>query len=226
MVSRVLTRICDLGFFMASLIAFHSEPKPAVLLSITGIPTFRHPFFSSSVLLTPTPIKDDEVEEFISGPAMVGSTPVHDPAVFSTSQLLPSGEKNPEYVRPPKPPTDATSDQLGRNCLYDYYLHKNAFTDLVGSVDPGFQWGSDGATTRPTTPPRSWPRTIFIQGAGDRDVAVAVTTDTAEYLGPEKAEVFLAQEQGHLFEAMSYLEDEGPGMDVIREAIRALDAKF
>ncbi|TDZ49657.1 hypothetical protein CTRI78_v007969 [Colletotrichum trifolii] len=44
------------GFFMAALTAHHLTPTPIALLSITGITTFRHHFFNSSVLLTPEPV--------------------------------------------------------------------------------------------------------------------------------------------------------------------------
>ncbi|RYP22150.1 hypothetical protein DL767_009124 [Monosporascus sp. MG133] len=116
------------GFFMATLIARHAIPKPAALLSITGIPTARHPFFNSSILLTPASIRDEEVEEFVSGPARVGHTLVHSPMAFSAGQLLPSGRKNPENVRPSQlAEAAAKQDVLTRECLYDYYRHKNAF---------------------------------------------------------------------------------------------------
>jgi hypothetical protein len=50
---------------MASLIAHHAEPPPAALLGITAIPTFRHPFFNTSVLMTPEPIKDEDMPPLI-----------------------------------------------------------------------------------------------------------------------------------------------------------------
>ncbi|TDZ32304.1 hypothetical protein C8035_v012379 [Colletotrichum spinosum] len=44
------------GFFMAALTAHHLTPTPIALLSITGITTFRHHFFNSSVLLNLEPV--------------------------------------------------------------------------------------------------------------------------------------------------------------------------
>lgn len=210
---------------MASLVAFHSDQKPAMLLSISGISTFRHDFFSSSILLTPSPIQDEEIEPFLCAPTTIGTTPAYDPMTLSIRQLLPSGERNPEYVRPSKPAGTGTSSPkpLDRRCLYEYYLYNNKFSNLVEHVDPGFQWISDGASDEKLA---NWPRTIFIHCREDRDVSVDVTIAIAQYLTSTKADMFLTSGQGHLFEATSYLEDDNPGMDVVREAIEALDANF
>ncbi|KAK7744323.1 hypothetical protein SLS62_010281 [Diatrype stigma] len=94
---------------------------------------------------------------------------------------------------------------------------------MIDHVDPGFQWTSDGARDEKLA---NWPRTIFIHCREDRNVSVDVTIAMAQLLTTKKAKVFLTSGQGHLFEATSYLEDNSPGMDAVREAIEVLDANF
>ncbi len=211
---------------MASLITHHVTLKPVALLGISGIPTFQHPFFRSSILLPPVPITDGEVEGFVSGPAVVGSAPAYSPSPFyAIEYLLPFAERKSAYVtRPAKAPTSTVAPRvLSRECLYDYYLHRNAFVDLVGDLDPGFAWAKDVGDELHAEKLECWPPTIFIQGDQDSDVSADVTMSTVDSLGSEKAKLFRAEGQGHLFEATLYLEDESPAMDVVREAIQALD---
>jgi hypothetical protein len=201
---------------MASLIAHHLQPKPTALLCITGIPTFKHPFFSSSVQLTPEPIKDEQVENFVNAPVEVGITPPWDPTTFEVTKLLDSGEKNTEFVhprRPSKQEDEGAGSGLQRVELYDYYLHRNLYPIMLDTVDPGFLDSSKLG---------DWPATIFIQGGEDCDVSVDVSKSTAEALGG-KGRMFLAEGEGHLFEACSYLEDPGKGISILKEAITALD---
>lgn len=216
---------------MAGLVAHHLQPPPLALLSISGIATFHHPFFHSSTQLTPSPIPTSEVEHFFNGPVIVGSAPEYDAWAFSTAMLLPSSTaKNPDYVHP-KPPAEksATEKEIEkRNSLYDYFLYENAFGDIVGEVDPGFDWALEKGEKW-----KVWPPTIFIQGNADVDVDKDVCVSAADKLG-EKARFFMAEGQPHLFEASSFLEDETAAMGTVRAAIaeqksvisRALGQKY
>jgi hypothetical protein len=205
---------------MANLIAHHVEPKPAAMLCITGIPTFRHAFFNSSTLLTPEPIKDEEMAGFINAPVEVGTTPEYDSTAFAVDRILPSGEKNPDYVAPARPTAPVESSGWDRGCLYDYYLYKNAFLDLVGDVDPGFEWAKENPDDAKL---KAWPPTVFIQGDKDYDVSMEVTTHVVDCLGSKKTRLCLAKGEGHLFEATSYLEDKGEPMEAVRAAVAFLD---
>lgn len=218
-VSAEYTTDNDKGLFMASLVPHHLEPPPLALLSISGIATFHHPFFHSSTQLTPHPIPKGEVEQFFNGPVIVGSAPEYEPWAFSTTMLLPSSTaKNPAYVHP-KPPAEKSALEKEidkRDTLYDYFLYENAFGDIVGDVDPGFDWALERSEKW-----KAWPPSIYIQGDADVDVDKDVCVSAASKLG-EKARFFMAEGQPHLFEASSFLEEETPAMDQVRAAIAEL----
>lgn len=204
------------GFFMATLIAQHLTPKPLALLSYTGIPTFRHPFFNSSTLIPPEPITEEEIKHLVTESVSVGTTPT---VVFSVDMVLPSGLKNPDFQPSSHNQLDGHGQDPNRGLLYYYYLHENRFVPLVGSVDPGFRWASDPASSKLA----DWPFTILIQGDKDIDVDMDVCVSVAESLGPAKAKLIMAPGQGHRFQKTSFIEDVGPGMDEIRTAMRDLE---
>jgi hypothetical protein len=199
---------------MATIVAHHSTPKPLALLSITGIPTFHHPFFNSSTLIPPSPIKEEDIEPFLIESVAVGSTP---PNTFHLNMLLPSGSKNPHFEAPAK--TRSEQDP-NRGMLYDYYVYENAYVPLVGSVDPGFDWAEDATQSSRLA---EWPVTVFIQGDADDDVNIDVCASVAKRLGTKKGRLFVAEGQGHLFEGTMFLEDETPAMDAVRRAVDDLD---
>lgn len=204
---------------MASLVSHHLQPPPLALFSISGIATFRHPFFHSSTQLTPTPIPTSDVERFFNGPLTVGSAPDYDTRTFAPEMLLPSSTaKNPEYVHTETPAErSAAEKEINiRNTLYDYFLYQNAFEGIVGDVDPGFDWALEKGEKW-----KAWPVTIYIQGDADVDVDKDVCVSAAIKLG-EKARFFMAEGQPHLFEERSFLEEESPAMDVVRAAIAEL----
>ncbi|KAI1848128.1 hypothetical protein JX266_005841 [Neoarthrinium moseri] len=208
------------GFFMANLLAHHAKTLPVALLGITGIPTFRHPFFNSSTLLTPEPIDDQDMAPYIDNPVEVGSTSQADKTVFFLDRILSSGRQNADFVQPVvKPVIPLPNSKWYRGCLYDYFLHRNKFLDLVGDVDAGFEWTKSNPDKL-----AAWPPTVFIQGDKDYDVSVDVTLYVVNCLGIEKATLWLANNQGHLFEATSFIEDQGQGMDAVQKAIASLDA--
>ncbi|CAJ2512512.1 Uu.00g055270.m01.CDS01 [Anthostomella pinea] len=187
------------GFFMANLIAHHVTPEPVAMLSLTGVPTFRHEFFNSSVLLTPAPIRDEDVASFVNGPLKAGTTNAYDPSAFVVDRLLPSGERNPGFAQPAPPVgIGVNPNAVTRESLYDYWLHRNEYLKLVGDVDQGFQWAKD-------------------------DPKGEKLKSGRRLSSSKKAMLCLAQGEGHLFEATSLFEDSSPGMDAVREAVRLLD---
>lgn len=191
---------------MTTLTAHHNlAPPPLALLSITGIPTFQHPFFSSSVLLHPEPLSPSDVSPLLSRPVSVGTPIPGRPAVFTLGKLTPDGTKNPEY----SPPAQA-EEAPG---LYGYHLYRNEFPSLVGAVDPGYKPGRQ----------RDWPPTVMIHGNDDYEVSVDVCLHMHEVLGEDRVKVFVAEGQGHLFEEGSWWEDEGAEMVAVREAVECLE---
>ncbi|KAF6807715.1 endomembrane protein 70-like protein [Colletotrichum sojae] len=214
------------GFFMASLTAHHFSPSPIALMSITGITTFRHRFFNSSVLLTPEPITEAQMANHLSSPVSVGTTSFNNPQVFHPDKLRPDGTKNTEFSFGTGPISiggeDVNADEFPRGCLYDYYLHRNEFLGLVGEIDPGYEWAKvDDAASKERL--AAWPPTTIIQGDADDDVDIAVSAHMAECLGEDKAKFFLAEGQPHRYEATRFLEDDVGGMDAVRRAVANLE---
>jgi hypothetical protein len=202
------------GFFVATILARHLTPKPLALLASSGIPTFRHPFFNSSVLIPAEPITEDEVEHLLAEPTSVGTCPS---SVFETDMVLPSGAKNPHFDASSQPPSDRKGQDPNRGIFYDYFLYRNDFPAYVGKVDTGFEWAVDKTKTL-----QEWPLTILLQGDADDDVDKAVCMSVADLLG-SRAVLLMAKGQGHRFGRTSFLEDQSPGMDEIRSATRELE---
>ncbi|KAM0247589.1 hypothetical protein ACHAQJ_009808 [Trichoderma viride] len=206
------------GFFMAAIIAHKCEPKPLALFSIQGINTFRHPFFNSSIQTAGEEIPSSAMEKFIAGPIQVGDM-LPDESTFVLDKLTPDGAKNPNFTPPPKPHEDGSS-VIYRAMLYDYYTFNNSFVDIVGSVDPGYQWAK-----LPDAKERiaQWPRTVIFHGNNDPDVELNVSEDMRDCLGEDKVSLFIADGQPHLYELEKFIEDDAPGMDVVKQSVARLD---
>ncbi|KAL7923810.1 Alpha/Beta hydrolase protein [Trichoderma austrokoningii] len=214
---RVIVGGASAGFFMAALIAHHCEPKPLALLSIQGINTFRHPFFNSSLLLTEQEIAPSAMEEFITGPMQSGDDMRPHEAAFVLDKLTADGAKNPDYS-PSEMEPDTRS--VYRGMLYDYYLYNNSFVDLVGSVDAGYQWAKlAGAKERVA----QWPKTVIFHGNNDPDVELSVSEDMRDCLGDDRVTLIVADGQPHSYELVKFIEDDGSGMDVVRQSVARLD---
>ncbi|KAJ2970464.1 hypothetical protein NUW58_g9689 [Xylaria curta] len=203
------------------MVAHHLKPQPLALLSITGIPTFRHRFYNSSTLVSSELLTKTQVEKCLSEPVSVGSKPASDPSVFYLESLTKCGAKKANYERPKsvsEPPS--AGDGITRGGLYEYFVHENAYPPMLDSLDPGYEWAiADPECTKLA----DWPTTIFIHGDSDPAVDIDVAIQAATSLGPKKASLFVAKGQAHLFEATCFLEDEGVGMDAVRHAVKALD---
>jgi hypothetical protein len=195
---------------MAAIIAHHSNPKPLALLSTQGINTFRHPFFNTSVLLAEEEIPPSTMEKYISGPVQTGDDIVLD-------KLTSDGAKNPNYSPPEFEPNDSS---IYRGMLYDYFTFNNTYLDLVGSIDPGYQWAKlPDAKDRVA----QWPKTVIFHGNNDPDVVLDVSEDMRNCLGEDKVTLIIAEGQPHLYELEKFIEDDAPGMDVVRQAVARLD---
>ncbi|KAK1829804.1 Alpha/Beta hydrolase protein [Podospora conica] len=213
------------GFLPACLLAHNPPPSsrpPLALLSITGIPTFHHPFFTSSRLLPPDPIPEDDVAAFLSrskDDVTVGRHPWDRAAVFRLASLLPSGARNPEFDPATAPLPEGNDGPAERGLLYDYFVYENLFPDLIGGreVDRGFDAPEAEGLDK-------WPVTVMIQGDADDDVDPAVCRDVAEKLGG-RAMLFVAEGKGHLFERSKFLEEveADEGLLAVRRAMEALD---
>jgi hypothetical protein len=119
----------------------------------------------------------------------------YDPRSFFVDMLLPSSlAKNPKYshTKPlvKKPAAEEDADQ--RDELYDYFVQEDLYSDMVGEVDPGFEWAESRSARW-----ESWPRTIFIQGDMDTEVDKDGCVSTACSLD-DKASMFMAEGQPHL----------------------------
>ena len=206
------------GCFLAMLIAQHLQPAPLAVLCVTGIPTFRHPFFNSSVVLDGQMPTGAEVQAWAEESVCVGWEPFDDPGVFHLESILPSGEKNADFSGEVEE-TPAASVKSVREGLYSYYVHHNAFPSIVGDVDKGFEWALDPAERAKV---QGWPMTIMIQGDADRHVDMEVSLHVSRCLG-NKARLCMAKDQPHLFEREAFLEDDGHRMNAVRMAVERLD---
>jgi pimeloyl-ACP methyl ester carboxylesterase len=213
-----------IGFFTAAVVAHHCEPSPLALLSIEGINTFRHPFFNSSTLLTPEPLDDGAMAAFTEpGPAVIGVTPAGARGAFKLDKLRLDGSKNTSYRDPTPPsPPDEDASAPSRGALYDYYIYKNAWLDLVGDIDRGYEWAKDD-TPEAKTRLAKWPPTVIFHGNADEDVPLSVSEQMRDCLGTDKASLFVVDGQPHLFELTKFIEDDLPEMEVVRTAVKRLD---
>ncbi|KAJ3464415.1 hypothetical protein MRS44_009201 [Fusarium solani] len=207
------------GFFNSTLIINNCSPPPIALLGICGLHTFRHPFYNSSTLLLPEPIEDADVAEFISRPIEVGKQEVGSIASFALDKLLPGGSKNPNY-KAPQAPVIQDPPKHPRGHLYEYYIYKNAWLDLVGEIDAGYTWAKDASNRQRV---ENWPPTVLIHGDADLHVPLNSAEQMREYLGDDKVRLFVANGLHHLFETFYFLEDDEPGMSAVRDALKCLD---
>ena len=172
-------------------------------------------------MLTPEPIPHSDMEPFTTGSPVVGTNPVGDTSVFFVDMLRSDGSKNPDYKAPPK--STATEDQDGehfRGELYDYYLYNNKYLELVGEVDPGFDWAKDPKNAQRLG---KWPVTSIFHGDDDYDVPIDVSKDMESSLGKEKVKLTVVEGGAHLFEARKFVEDEGSEMEAVKKAFKVLE---
>ncbi|KAM0430401.1 hypothetical protein ACHAPT_005747 [Fusarium lateritium] len=197
----------------------HCSPPPLALLAISGLHTFRHPFFNSSTLLLPEPLEDVDMAQYISGPVEVGKQQIGSIASFEPDKLLADGSKNPNY-KAPEIPTIEDPPKYPRGYLYEYYVHNNAWLNLVGEIDPGYVWAKDPSNAQRV---KSWPPTVLIHGDADKHVPLDSAEQMKECLGGNKVKLFVAGGQLHLFETFYFLEDDEPSMSAVRDALTCLD---
>lgn len=210
------------GVFVAALIAHHCQPTPLALFSIEGINTFRHPFFNSSTLLTPEPIQDADMAAIIAGPVAVGATAPGAASAFRLEKLRADGSRNPDYRTPSAPAQDGPTPKYRRGDLYDYYTYKNGWLDLVGEVDPGYEWAKGGSPAARERVAR-WPPTVILHGNDDDDVPLGVSEQMRDCLGEARVSLFVADGQPHLYELTKFIDDEGPEMGAVKDAVKRLD---
>ncbi|CAM1510880.1 Fc.00g083930.m01.CDS01 [Cosmosporella sp. VM-42] len=214
---RVIVVGASAGYFVASLIPQHGwMSTPLAMFSISGINTFRHPFFNSSTLLVPEPIEKSDMAPFFDGPVVVGTNPVGSASTFVLEKLLPNGTKNPDWY----PPIRAPQLEHHKGELYDYYIYKNEWETLVGTIDLGWEWAD---LEHMQDRRQDWPQTVIFHGNADDDVPLDMSQQLQKKLGDDKVSLFIAEGQPHLFELTNFIEDEGPGMDAVREAVSCLD---
>ncbi|OAA69703.1 pirin [Cordyceps fumosorosea ARSEF 2679] len=222
---RVIVVGASAGFFLASFLGRAASPPPLALLSIAGINTFTHPFYRSSVLLTPSPTPPSAVAPALSpdSPLMVGrSVPNgHDGAAsFRVSALREDGARDPAWT-PPVVEDARTEGQRAvdeaRGLLYRYLVHGNEWPGMTAALDGGREW--DGWETERRG---RWPRTVVVHGDRDEAVPLAVSERLREVMGGERVTVLVAEGRDHLFERALFLEDEEPGMDAVRAAAAKL----
>ncbi|KAK2609258.1 hypothetical protein QQS21_002192 [Conoideocrella luteorostrata] len=221
---RVIAGGSSGGFFPCTLLAHHHPQKPLALLSIQGINSFRHEFFNSSTMLTPEPIPDSVMAPIIAGPTVIGETPDGSPSVFSVDKLRADGSRNVDFKPPLVPAASNDSDNSAdlRGMLYDYYIYKNQWVELLGNIDPGYAWAKeDSQESRARV--AKWPPTVVFHGNQDYDVVLGVSEEMRDCLGPEKVTLLIADGQEHLYELRKFIEDDEPGMDTVRQAVACLD---
>ena len=195
-----------------------SEP-PLALLSLEGINTFHHPFFTTSTQLTPEPIPASEVSHLLQkDPPIMGPLSPGDPKAFYVDSLLADGSKNPDFKREPQPPAPEDDGKRESGELYDYFLYTNHFPVLLGDTDPGFSVPSSNPDAEKVL--ARWPPTVVIHGDDDYDVPFSCSKDMQTALGEDKVQLIVAPGQGHLFDLTLFLEDKN---EIVLEAVKLVD---
>ncbi|UNI15849.1 hypothetical protein JDV02_002343 [Purpureocillium takamizusanense] len=220
------------GVFPATLIVHNCEPPPLALFSIQGINTFRHPHYTSSTLISPEPIRDEDMAEAIAGPLTVGVSVPGADNVFRMDMLRRAdASRNPDYSydeaeeQQPPPPRNP------RSGMYEYYTHRNAWPGMVGDVDVGFAWAREeekeeeerGTAEARRARVARWPPTVIFHGDADVAVPLALSEQMRDCLGEDKVSLFVAPGQEHLYDLTRFIEDPAPEMDVVRQAVARLD---
>ncbi|OAQ75272.1 endomembrane protein 70-like protein [Purpureocillium lilacinum] len=208
------------GVFPATLIVNNCSPPPIAFFSIQGINTFRHPHFTSSTLLTPAPIRDEDMAPAIAGPIAVGVTMPGAENAFRVAMLQPAdASRNPDYEAEPVPSPPPKNPRSG---LYEYYTHRNAWGGMVGDVDNGYEWARE-RTDEARERVARWPPTVIFHGDADVAVPIAVSEQMRDCLGEDKVSLFVAPGQDHLYDLTRFIEDPAPEMDAVRQAVKRLD---
>ncbi|CAH0054160.1 unnamed protein product [Clonostachys solani] len=205
------------GFFLVALILHHCLPSPLAVLSISGINTFRHPFFNSSTLLAQEPIHNEMVSRALDGPVVAGTKKAGFVGIFHLDKLTTFGSKSVDYVYPVGIEESAEATQRG--LLYEYLIYKNQYLNLVGDLDRGYEWAKEPGYSSKV---KDWPVSIVIHGDADRGVPLDVSEQMRACLGQDKIFIFVAKGQDHLFELDRFIEDRGPEMDTVRSAVAYL----
>lgn len=214
----------DAGFFLASYLGGTAMPPPLALFSIAGINTFTHPFYHSSILVTPEITPDAAVAAALTdSPPVVGQAIPngHDgAALFRPSALLPSGDRDPSFrpVVVPDTRTPAEKEMWdARALLYRYLIYKNRWPEMTAAMDGGRGWTTWSAARKAL-----WPPTVVVHGDKDSAVPLEISEDLRKVMGEERVSVCVAQGQDHLFERALFLEEQREGMDAVREAVAKL----
>ncbi|KAJ4144530.1 hypothetical protein LMH87_003411 [Akanthomyces muscarius] len=220
---RVIVVGASAGFFLASFLGRTANPPPLALFSIAGINSFTHPFYRSSVLVTPEVTPDSAVEPALAGPLVVGrSIPNgHDDAsIFRVDALQSDAARDPAWTPPAVPDTRTPQEKQmwdARALLYRYLIYHNRWPDMTAALDGGREWHAWTAARR-----AQWPPTVIFHGSADSAVPLEVSEQLREVMGADKVSVFVAEGQDHLFERAMFLEDERPGMNAVRDAVAKL----
>ncbi|KAI5457018.1 Alpha/Beta hydrolase protein [Mariannaea sp. PMI_226] len=222
---RVIVAGASGGFFVASRVAHNARIPPLALFSVCGIATFRHPFYSSSTVLTDSSDFDGITMDQLSNlPLTVGDTDKTSSINFAVERLLPSGLKNPDFVRPKEEEEQPQGGDLAkrlRGAMYEYYTYNNAWPDLVGEIDQGYDWTKDPANAARVA---EWPPTVIIHGDDDHGAPIGISEIMQQALGEDKVKLIVAKGLDHLYEIESFIEESDlPGMGTVRESLEILD---
>jgi hypothetical protein len=157
---------------------------------------------------------------YTSEPVSIGTSPCGTPLAQSLDKFLLAGTFDIDDQPLATAESAASNEEYPRGCLYDYYLYHNKFVDLVGEIDPGYEWVEEQSQNEKRA---QWPPTVAIQGDDDDDVSPDVTKYMETSLGNDKVTVCWAKGQGHLFESAKLLDDPTESMNSVRGAVEQLD---
>jgi hypothetical protein len=193
------------------------------VFSYYGSPNFHAPFFRSSRIVNPEPVKYSELT-YIYDDKVVSTGLTAPSDAFDPTCLTPELKRNPKWVRSTEELPALAEGFKPRGWLYDYFVQENRYPVLFPDVWRDFSavQGAAKGVARD-----GFPKVVMIHGDEDIDVPLELASDFEKFLkgelGDGSARLVVVKGVAHSFDDGLFLEDETPEMHAIKEAWRLLD---
>ncbi len=200
-----------IGAYLAFLATARFEdlnPPPIATLGYYPCPSFKHPFFNSSRVLNPKPLKREELASMLDDEKVLTGT---DTGVspFEVKSLNEDLSHNTAFT-PQEPGFRAALD---RPDIYDWLVQENEYPKTFGDLEGNIEAEKE-----------KFPKVIIMHSKGDEDCPIELSRDYVEGVGKEKGRLVAVEGNDHVFDEWLFLEDGGERVEKVQEAWKLLDA--